>query len=244
MARTQQTKFGQIEFNTLRRCDLCIAGYGIITMFSNLLKSFKSICFITLVLAIVLGSISSCQYRRWRDFSPVKEELPISIFGRYHLEIKGYASGAHNIYIDLSFANEITDTITLDTIPIFIIDSFCVYGDCLDSQMCHQPESWYEFREGFPDFDYVYNTRRLFLQKDLWLVNGKLKPGGYELNNILRLPATCIDSSLVLDLYVRLIDRVSNKEIANEVKRIRMLIRNMKRTYMFSQVQGTAVKRE
>jgi hypothetical protein len=196
----------------------------------------------SLLCILILASNNGCLSTKWRDFRPANHETLINLFGRYQLEIFGYASGAHNIFFELSFIKTLKDTTNLDTIPILTIDSFCIVGHCLDSQSCYQPQSWYETNNLY---GYIFTHYQRFVDahlvkgKDLWFDEGQVIPSGYGLSGFVRLPDSCTDSSLCLYLYARLNDRNSFKEIKSEVKKIPMYIENRKRTYIFSEFKLT-----
>jgi hypothetical protein len=178
-----------------------------------------------LVLLILLTStmVVGCYTERWVDFNLIKGDEPVTMLERYSLEFKGYASSRTELIINVSFLEAIVDTNSVDTIPVFMIDSVCFSGSCLDSSYCGHPINWQEFNEWLkaqhgPEFGYSHGIP--VRKWDLWYDDGRLIPTGYDLlgEETPPIPANCLDTTLSVETRARLLDPVSRKEIARESK--------------------------
>ena len=195
--------------------------------------SIWTVCFV-LVLLMLAGA--SCSIRRWRDFKPVEKEEPVVLFGRYNVKLRGHASGPHTVECSVRFVNPLNDTMRIDTVPILVIDSMCFDGRCLDSTICLHPTSSYEIDERYrQDPNTTCTHFGTYIGTDLQYIYLKqVQPVDYFLYNKLRLPEYCDSNDVYMILCARLLDRVTNKEITQEAKRIQFNIRSRRRITMGS----------
>jgi hypothetical protein len=158
-----------------------------------------------------------------RVFFPIKGEQPVIMFDNYKLNIHGTAEGYHNIICETSSIRKFPDTLDINTIPIFLIDSLCFYGDCLDSQACYHPQP---SRELFP---LMSNESKgpgsLSVPIDLSYRPGEYLPCDFYLLNTLRLRPACKDAGVAVEIRAIMIERATGKELANESKKIGFLIK-------------------
>ncbi len=146
------------------------------------------------------------------------------MFGRYRLEISGTGSPLHNVYCDLEFLSPTTDTSNIDTIPVFVIDSYCFEGTCLDSSFCRRPGTyWDDVRESLVKGKKPYHKLLIGDDLNFGLPRG-LWPNGFHFSDTLVLSETCKDRDVSVVINARLFDRVSGKEIARESKRVQFRI--------------------
>jgi hypothetical protein len=162
------------------------------------------------------------------------------MFDLYRLDMKGFVSGSPYMILDVSYIDVIADTNAIDTLPVFLIDSICFLGPCLDSSFCSGPWSWREYDEhikaadtGFRGFDHGIPLR----YPDLWLRDGILIPSGYRLHRSTTPPLSlsCADSSVSLLIRARLLDRLSGEELAREVKNVQFLVESKTHRYIIGQ---------
>lgn len=193
----------------------------------------------TLVVSLCL-CVSGCWTKRWTEFNPIKQEQPIIMFDSYLLHISGLVTKAPTMDIEVSFIRKITDTTYLDTIPVFIIDSVCFHGSCLDSSFCSKPIDWCELNELIkkeqPYFiGYDFGTPLSY--KDLWYEDGKLKPISYYLDPSVTIPfpSACTDTSITVEIRACILDRLTGKELARESKTLRFLIEPKEKRIILSQ---------
>jgi len=167
----------------------------------------------------------SCGTVRWRDFRPLEREQPITLFDRYSMDVRGYATG--NLFISFAYLNEIQDTTRLDTLPIIKIDRICFRGNCLIKPFCRKPLSWAETRD-YRQLGVVYYGKSVsnkpFKYYDLFYIEGKVVPGGFELSGAYELPPDCKDSAISVEFRTWLLNRATSRVIAKELREIRFLI--------------------
>ena len=158
----------------------------------------------------------------WTQFRPAESELPITMFGRYDLNIGGNL-GWHDItYVDIRYLTKICDTMNTDTIPILLIDSMCFLGSCFDSPFCFRPTTWARIRDSVYYANHGENPWVPFRDSDLFYYDQQIIPGGYRLEDAYSLPESCRHSVVSIELYARLLERPSHKELSRETKRLRL----------------------
>lgn len=189
-----------------------------------------------LILLLLLLMICWGCTARWH-FEPSKGERPVTMFnGTYVLNMIGVLGGSHssitsfyNSIDPIGFAND-APVFSLDTIPIFALDSVCFEGNCLDPAFCRRPTLIIE--------DYMYlnedssvSFRDLSEKKYPRWKRKLVWPGNLFSGNNIRVPLSCEDQSVFVLLYARLIDRKNGKTIAKEVKSVRFKVRMLKVIY-------------
>ena len=146
-----------------------------------------------LVVCVFLSTcLPSCVYD-YTWFRPADTKTPIVLFDCYSATFRGWAAGRHQLICNLEFSRTVTDTTLLDTIPILILDSICFSGECLDDAFCVKPASWHEqdqrrFRHGRGHYR---RESDLVREHDLYYIDGRLVPGGFDLWDDYRLPDIC-----------------------------------------------------
>ncbi|MFH1891370.1 MAG: hypothetical protein ABIK83_01655 [Candidatus Zixiibacteriota bacterium] len=198
------------------------------------------------MLGLLIGILTAgCWTDRWTEFNPVKRGQPITMFDRYVLEFRGHAylTAGPKLEINVSFIGEAVDTSCVDTIPVFVIDSLCFHGTCLDSSYCGHPLDWREVNEWLrelhgPQFRGWYHTP--IRQWDLWYEDGKLTPSGYYLRTSATpvFPANCIDTTVSVEIRARLLDRATGEEIARESKTLRFKFTPRKQRVIMSDISS------
>lgn len=189
----------------------------------------------TLLLWLLLACpsyLSGCFYQ-YAEFNPLKGQTPIILFGNYLVDMHGYAAGGHNFYCDFAFVHITGDTTNLDTIPVLILDSICFRGACLNGDFCLNPTSWFDQdQESIRKGHGQYHSHGLIRGRDLYYVAGRVVPGGYSLMNAYRLSEKCDKNDVIVVLWVRMLERVTGKEIARESKIVQFRIKRGSRLGM------------
>ncbi len=173
---------------------------------------------------------------KWVDFSPVKEEQPVTMFDRYKLKFYGSTAVEESperqyFLCRVSFLKSVPRDADISTIPIFVIDSFCFEGTCLDSMICHRPHSSYEY-DLFRRYE---RSPEDYAADDLMIFGKELLPSNYyvydpESRSLwLGIPATCTGRDVVVEIRASLLDRVTAQVIARESKRVQFLIKKKSR---------------
>jgi len=179
-----------------------------------------------------LAVLCGC-FHHTSSFNPIKKEIPISLFDRYHISIRGYDAIGRTFLGNVSFIKEIVDTTSLDSLPILVFDSICFHGDCLGEDFCVSPKSWYDdaqdnLRKGWGS----WNLKHLIKDTDLYYKSGKVTPGGFDLRNVFRLPENCDKMNVSVGIHARILDRKTKVEFASENKIIRFEIKRGRRLEM------------
>jgi len=169
---------------------------------------------------------------------PEKEDKKIVMFDRYVLKLDGAGSETStrvNMVCQVDFLKKVPLSTDFDSIPIFVIDSFCFVGSCLDSSFCLVPRSGYEKdTSSFSSEDYprkrVYEGR--VFPEDLYWGERYIYPTGYYLDGPRKapIPLKCKDHSIDMVIHVRLVDRVSGGIIARKAREVKLNVWN--RTYL------------
>lgn len=191
----------------------------------------------SLVLVSVSFSIAQlgCATITYRNIRPIKEHRPVVMFNRYLLKLEGGAlAGDTTITFscDVDFVEKVRIESGYDSIPIFIIDSLCFSGECLNSSICHTPFDDGEYdryvtdARGFPDL--VMKSR---FPDDLKWSDKYILPVGYSLvdTQIVIVPLACKDKNITVTLFAKLLDRATGNLIAEETLAVKFDIWN--RTY-------------
>lgn len=172
--------------------------------------------------AAFLALISNACYS-YLQFRPISDERPITMFGRYKVDIEGIADMAHALHCNLDFITPSFDTSNIDTIPLFLVDSLCFEGACLEHSFCRRLQGRFlsdtEFRSGWS------GPPRRELGHDLVLCWMGLFPVGYVLRDTLGMPPSCRDRDISVWIHARLIDRVTGQVVAQESKRVQFEIK-------------------
>jgi hypothetical protein len=182
---------------------------------------------------LCLGSLTGCFYQ-YAFFNPSDDQLPIVLFGRYQATLRGWAEGDHELFCEFSFIHEVRDTTKLDSLPVLILDSICLHGACLGTDFCLKPSSWYDMdRESMRKGNGHYRSfYRLILGRDIYYYNGQVTPGGFDLVNAYRLPENCNKNDVTVELWIRMLNRETGKEMARESKIIQFQIKRGSRLGM------------
>lgn len=212
-------------------------GAPVLDMYSKNRSRYNQI---VLLACVIAGLVSSSGCAKFRRFTPVSEAQPVTMFGLYELDMGGAAVDGKRVctfscYV--RFVDEIPVTANTDSIPIFVIDSFCFQGECLDSDCCNRPRSGHDLSLK------MQRERRLFfdapkITDDLSDGGGYLVPTDYSVWENIDLPITCVDNDITVLIHARLIDRVTGEEIARESKRVPFLIKKYKRLDLLSRTSN------
>ena len=145
------------------------------------------------------------------------------MFERYYLDIGSVNSTggplAVNSYMygfecDVIYRGELPDHTNYDTIPVFVTDSICFLGDCLDTNFC----------VSFPvstNASTIKGTIRDSLFEYDSTGHEDLPFRRYSYRDNLGMPGECDGEEVSVSLYARLVDRVTFAEIARESKIVR-----------------------
>lgn len=195
-------------------------------------------------MAIFIGFLVGCTVTQ-RNLEVFNEERPVSAFDRYELGIGGVSKDTNTVYAlwcNVEFRPRIPSKgIELDTIPVFLIDSICVEGGCVDTANCRKAY-WRKDEEevdtvlarlrGHSGDDYYYGTNRIWsLADDIYKVRGYLEPEDFFVYPGIHLPVSCDDSTGVMILYIRLKDRVTSEIVAQMSKTVTFKVRKKKVWY-------------
>ena len=193
----------------------------------------KSLILLSLVIILIQ---SSCSWVTWREFNQIDGKEQFTIFDRYYLEILG---NAHNegdtctFICEVDFINKIVDTTYYDTIPIFVIDSFCFEGDCLDFNYCQIIPENYDIntymmeKGGVP----IYEKKQ---PDDLYYSRYGLNPSNYRRLPIMLISSRCTGNIVTITIHARLIDRVTGKNIIKESKKVKFKLKKRTRPIILS----------
>ena len=205
--------------------------------FAIFIRKVGATRFWSVVLVSVLFSVfqMSCATVTFRNIRPSKEHRPVVMFNRYLLKLEGGALAGDttiNFSCDVDFVEKVRIESGYDSIPIFVIDSFCFSGECLNSSICHTPFNNVQFNEymvetvGLP---YRHVNKRF--PEDLTWNDKYILPTDYSLvkTQIVTVPLACKDKNMTVTLFARLLDRTTGKLIAEEVRTVEFDIWN--RTY-------------
>lgn len=135
------------------------------------------------------------------------------MFDRYRLDLYSHLPGRFRMLCDVKFLTPHKDTSRLDTIPVFLIDSICLKGNCVGGSLCE---------EAIDIFTLYYDSLLFPLSPNAkeMRFNDYLVPGNYSIEGTKPVPFECQDRDLEVWIYARLLDRLSRLTIAAETKRI------------------------
>lgn len=137
---------------------------------------------------------------------PIRSERNVQMFGRYSLDIHGLGEEPFPLICDISFLQKHGANSQIDSIPVFVIDSFCFEGACLSYRWCVAPKiSSLGSRSNLPD---------------IVVTDGKIVPYGYYAANAV--PPECNDSEFRVGIHARLLDRKTGALIGSELKVVRL----------------------
>lgn len=186
----------------------------------------RTLLLLPLLTCVVVGCLTSCSVV-WR-LRPVKTELPVILFDKYTLQMAGGTMGDtsqnHVLYIEVNLKSKITDTTNYDTIPIFLLDSICLEGICLDSEYCASPKYYADSRKA-DDERFAFKPPRAY---DLWFDGNQLRVAGFSFPDRLNISVNCRDEGVAVITFARLIDRVTGDLIATEAKRVQFRLKRGK----------------
>jgi len=196
------------------------------------IQHFRIIKLLVLIVLLITSlHYFGCSLYTNKDFIPVEAKRPTTMFEQYALQIHEYkdvsffviplALASDNIYIDVDFITPVADTTSLQTVPIFVIDSICFEGTCMDSSICRIPMTGFEaLRLPYPN-----NIVHVVPDKDLRYQEGQLMPLGFALEKVLWLPGKYSNKNVFVTFYARLLDRATGKTIAEESKKVEYFIK-------------------
>ena len=190
-----------------------------------------------LILLLLLLMICWGCTARWY-FKPVKSERPVTMFnGKYVLKMFGVQGASHSSISEfinsvelIGFATD-AQLISLDTIPIFALDSVCFEGGCLDPAFCRRPTLIIEDYMQLNEDSSVSFLELSEKQYPHWKRKLVWPPGSLFSGYNIRVPLSCEDQSVFVLFYARLINRNSGKTISKEVKSVIFEVRMSKVIY-------------
>jgi len=175
----------------------------------------------------------------------LKEERPVTLFNRYKLDIEAQSYDTSSIYwlmVDVNFVDKHSaDVRSVDSIPILILDSVCFGGGCVKDDTCRLLFMYGD--------EYSIDSQRVESEKqkaagifvdttgvppgtyDLFESSGRIVPHGFYVSRGMALPEACVDSSGVMRLYSRLIDRATNELISEKALEVRFEVTTRKVWY-------------
>ena len=203
---------------------------------SKMPSAVRTLMVISWVLILSLLFVG-CHPEYWIEVMPESKTDSVTLFNRYRLQFFGrlwaeQTGELYSIYVQINsaFIQRSSDTGNLDTVPIFVIDTLCLSGECLGVGVCKHPMRWTEDGYGPP---LPYGKKLLsrideYGDPGLWYVKKKLIPGGFIEEGPFLLNSDCKDSSLQIEFRARLLNRHDGKEISRETKRVLFRVRRMK----------------
>lgn len=180
----------------------------------SLVRRLSIFLFILLSTLLLLG----CPWSSERTFEPVNKDQKVTMFDRYRLDLYSHLPSRFRMMCEVKFLTPHKDSLRLDTIPVFLIDSICLKGNCVGGILC----------EEVIDVFTQYYDRPLVpgdpppispIAKEMRF-NQYLTPGRYSIEGTKPVPFECQDRDLEVWIYARLLDRLSRLTIAAETKRI------------------------
>ncbi len=174
------------------------------------------------LVTVVISTLISCQVRTWRSIETENGGVPIILFERYKVNVSGLASTPRRIFFSVTFLNKVSGPLKLDTIPIFVIDTVCFAGDCLDNQLCYDAKEHLVAKKS-PNPSFVIKEKAA---DDLISERGVLDPEDISIAGVPILPLTCRDHDVFLTFTARIIDRISGATISSESKQVGLLIKD------------------
>lgn len=187
-----------------------------------------------LVMLLIVFVCTSCT-ARWR-MVPIESEKLVTLFtSRYGIEIEGYGAFHHSAVCRLTcwaypiFVFDNTTTGDRDSIPIFVMDSICFEGDCLDPEFCRRSLNPIEDHitrnedgtisiTGLTDEDaYIFGRKHELI----W-------PSHLFRGDDVRVPLSCQGQDVWMVVYARLVDRKTGATVSLEARRVQCKIKRRK----------------
>ncbi len=155
------------------------------------------------------------------NLRPIKSEPPIILFDRYHVKMGGGGDSLYSLDCEVNFTSKVSDTTDIDSIPIFLVDSLCFEGECVDSTYCLAPDRWSE-----PDMSlYSKEIDTLYIHPapDLWRVDHKIELRRFTFWRALNL--RCQNRPVWIDIHAVLVDRRTGNEMGRQSRRVQFAIK-------------------
>jgi hypothetical protein len=158
----------------------------------------------------------------FKQLTPAESKEPAVLFDQYILEMYGKADSADSQYsflCDVEFVEKVPKSTPRDSIPVFLIDSFCFEGACLEQSYCDVPIGFHEYElrmskiRGYPSITSPVDT-------DLTWSHKYYLPLGFLVWDRIELPMKCEDKGVAVMIHARLLDRLSGDELARESLRV------------------------
>jgi len=187
----------------------------------------------------LLFSLSSCAHFKYLYLSEENEQ--VYLYNKYKLKFHRSSQGKSDdthyaLPIGVSFINKTyADSMDINTLPVLIFDSACVIGDCIGKEFCRvfvydtyfvedsirsqlsqQVQDSLAVEDIIRDEVYTRSTGYVkYPDKDICLPYGtsRLEPLNFYLPNGFELPIECLNSSVTVTIYSRLLDRITKKTI-------------------------------
>lgn len=176
---------------------------------------------------LIVLCLGGCFWVSTWIFEPVKESKTFTMFQWYDIEAYGLAQPTYALQCNVSFYIPHDSTANIDTIPIFVMDSIWLEGECVGRIQCFRLIDYYSLRQSWhspPDLYYPPDPA-----PDLRLGNrGKLWPQSFSCSG-LSFPTTCIGDDLKVRFFARLVNRVTGEVIASESKLVQFVIKQCTR---------------
>jgi hypothetical protein len=177
---------------------------------------------LVLMLTGVAIALCGCPWSMERQFEPAPKNQLITMFGRYQMEIAASLLYGLDMTCDIHFITIHRDTVRLDTIPVFVIDSICLVGTCLTANRCYVPTDVFSF---FYDRDVAQGEPPPFTSNAKEMRLGeKLYAGRYSVNSDTEISLQCQENDLQAWFHARLLDRTTRATLASETKRVQFRI--------------------
>ena len=159
-----------------------------------------------------------------RVFKAVESQQPLTMFDKYLLDPKSASDSAvsHCLFqCFVSFVEDVPANVPHDSIPIFVVDSFCFEGACLDSSFCIVPIGYAEYDRRLVEVGRLRPPRKSQLHNlDLAWDKDRIWPSGFIIWDGIELPVDCASLDVTVVIHARLLDRPSGREIAREARRV------------------------
>lgn len=187
-----------------------------------------------LVMLLIVFVCTGCT-AGW-DMVPIEGERSVTMYdSRYVLYIEGLGAYHHSMikrFLFSSYSNfapEDTAATGRDTIPIFVIDSICFEGDCLDPEFCRRSLN--------PIEDHITRNENGTISitgltdEDAYIFGRKhelIWPSHLFRGDDVRVPLSCQGQDVWMVVYARLVDRKTGATVSLEARRVQCKITRRK----------------
>lgn len=204
--------------------------------------SIKRIDFVSrkflLVMSLLLTLIPSlylygCAWSTYRSVDLVEGQSKVIMFEAYKLEFvggSGVPDSMSSFRCEVDFVYGTVDSNFIDTLPVFLIDSFQFQSECLNTSNWYRPINSYERLKHLAERGMIEVLKTRKIPEDLRYADkkGGVQPTNYYINSI-TLPMDCKDEEITATIATRLLNRTNNELIRSETRKVRFVVRHKTR---------------